>query len=88
MIQILISMYLSLFFLGVARLITQNWVVAILVAFFVLFFSFFGLALFAAASFGEDKETNKEKVKVRKVNSRPASRLVGFTEPRTTPTPK
>jgi hypothetical protein len=81
MIQILISICLSLFFLGVARLITQNWVVAIPVAFFVLLFSFFGLCLTTAPSIGDDKETMMEEVKVLKVNARSAPRLAGFTEP-------
>lgn len=54
MVQILIAICLSLFFLGVTHLITQNWVAAILVAVFVLFFSFLGLSLTAAARFSDD----------------------------------
>ena len=88
MIQILISLFLSLFFLGVARLITPNWVVAIVVAVFVLIFSFFGLGMTSAASYGDYPEITLEKARVIKVNSRPAPRLVGFAEPVTTPVHK
>jgi len=88
MIQIIISLFLSLFFLGVARLITQNWVAAIVVAIFVLIFSFVGLGMTSAASYGDDQETPMEKARVIKVNSRPAPRLVGFAEPVTTPVHK
>jgi hypothetical protein len=73
------------FFLGVARLITQNWVAVILVGVFVLFFSFFGLGLTSAASFSDDEETTKTEVKVRHSNPRPASHFVSFIEPKTTP---
>jgi hypothetical protein len=54
MVKILISICLSLFFMGITRLITQNWVAAVLVALFVLFFSFFGLSLVTAARFSDD----------------------------------
>ena len=54
MAKILISVCLSLFFFGVTRLITPNWVVAVLVALFVLPFSFFGLSLVTAARFSDD----------------------------------
>ena len=54
MAKILISISLSLFFFGVTRLFTPNLVVAILVGIFVLFFSFFGLSLVAAARLSDD----------------------------------
>jgi hypothetical protein len=54
MVQILIAICLSLFFLSVTQLITQNWGAAILVAVFALFFSFLGLGLTAAAHFRDD----------------------------------
>jgi hypothetical protein len=54
MAKILISICLSLFFFGVVRLFTPDLVVAILVGLFVLFFSFFGLSLVAAARFSDD----------------------------------
>ena len=54
MAKILISICLSLFFFGVTRLFTPNLVVAILVGIFVLFFSFFGLSLVAAARLSDD----------------------------------
>jgi O-antigen ligase len=88
MIQIAISIFLSLFFLGVARMITQNWVAAILVAVFVLIFSFFGLGMTTAASYSDDQEIPVGKARVSKVNSRPTPRLVGFSEPVTTPVHK
>jgi hypothetical protein len=54
MAKILMSICLSLFFFGVTRLFTPNLVVAILVGIFVLFFSFFGLSLVAAARLSDD----------------------------------
>ncbi len=54
MCRLLASIFLSLFFLGLMRLITQNWVVAILVAIFVLFFSFVGLSLLSAGRLADD----------------------------------
>ena len=54
MARILISVCLSLFYLGVMRLITQNWAVAVLTAIFVLVFSFLGLSLSTSARFSDE----------------------------------
>lgn len=85
MVQIFIAICLSLFFLGVTRLITQNWVAAILIAVFVLFFSFFGLSLMAAAHSSDDIETTKERVGVYRGNAKTASRLAGVNNIKTVP---
>lgn len=85
MVQIFIAFCLSLFFLGVTRLITQNWVAAILVAIFVLLFSFFGLSLMAAAHSSEDVETTKERVGVYRGNDKTGSRMAGVNKIKTAP---
>jgi hypothetical protein len=54
MTQILIAICLSLFFIGVTQLISRNWIAAVLVAVFVLLFSFFGLGLSAASGSWDD----------------------------------
>jgi hypothetical protein len=48
MCKLPVSIFLSLFFLGVTRLITQNWIAALLVAVFVMLFAFFALCLLSA----------------------------------------
>jgi O-antigen ligase len=54
MCKLLVSIFLSFFFLGVTRLITQNWIAALLVAIFVLLFAFFALSLVTAARIGDE----------------------------------
>jgi len=54
MCKILVSIGLSLFFLGVTQLLSQSWTDAILVAVFVLLFSFFGLSLLEAGRLSDD----------------------------------
>ena len=85
MVQIFIAFCLSFFFLGVTRLITQNWVAAILVAVFVLFFSFFGLSLMMAAHSSGDMETTKERGGGYRGNTKTASRLAGVNSTKTVP---
>jgi hypothetical protein len=55
MAQLLIALFLSLFFFGATLVITQNWVAAILVAVFTWFFSFLGLCFVAIAHRAEGK---------------------------------
>jgi hypothetical protein len=54
MCKLLVSIFLSLFFLGVMRLITQNWIAALLVAVFVLLFTFLALSLLSAGRLADD----------------------------------
>jgi hypothetical protein len=54
MCKLPISIFLSLFFLGVTRLITQNWIAALLVAVFVLLFAFLVLSLLSAGRLADD----------------------------------
>jgi hypothetical protein len=86
MIQALIAMGLSLFFLGVTRLITHNWVAAILVAVFVLFFAIFGLGLTSAARYSDDMGTDQANYVTRREKVMPSSpRLAALKEPHTAP---
>ncbi len=73
MVRIFIPVGMSVFFMGLAWLVTHNWIIDLLVAFFVMIFAVFVLGLTYAS-------------RLNNVGS--GLRLGGFTEPKTAPVRK